>query len=207
MPQLTVTVEGVEVKHVYLRKDVTTLGRRPHHDIVLDNLAVSGNHCAFALKGLADVWIEDLGSTNGTFVNNHKVREPQQLHDGDVIAIGRFRIQYQQASETPSQFSETTAFRVDGPAGAHAAALQVLTGTSAGLEMPVVKAVTTFGKPGVSVLAISHRRDGYWVAHLDGPERPTMNGMALSADPVMISNHDVLEIAGTKLLFLHKAQT
>ena len=47
MPQLIATVEGVEIKHVYLQKDRTTLGRSADNDVVLDNLVVSGHHCAF----------------------------------------------------------------------------------------------------------------------------------------------------------------
>ena len=205
MPQLIASVEGVEIRHVYLTKDRTTLGRRPRNDIVLDNLAVSGEHCVFELEGLANVFIEDLGSTNGTFVNNRKVTTRQQLHDGDVIAIGRFRIQYLAASELPSNFSATSAMKVDAsPAGngVKHASLQMVNGSSAGLEVPVVKAVTTFSKPGVAVVAISHRRTGYYVAHLEGASVPALNGVPIGPDPVLLSNHDVLEIAGNKLLFL-----
>ncbi|MBX3587776.1 MAG: FHA domain-containing protein [Ramlibacter sp.] len=208
MPQLIASVEGVEIKHVYLTKDRTTLGRRPGNDIVLDNLAVSGEHCAFELHGLADVSVQDLHSTNGTFVNNRKVVGPHKLADGDVIAIGKFRILYLTASEQPSNFSATSAMKLDpagGPGdGVKHASLQVLSGSSAGIEVPVVKAVTTFGKPGVSVVAISHRRNGYYVAHMDGDSRPLLNDVPIGADPVLLSNHDVLELAGTKLLFLWK---
>lgn len=201
MPQLIATVEGVEIKHVYLTKDRTTLGRKSGNDIVLDNLVVSGNHCVFDLKGLADVFIEDLGSTNGTFVNNKRVKERQQLHDGDTIAIGHFRIQFLSASGD-SGFSQTTAFdSTMMGAGQLQASFQVLNGSSTGLEVPVVKAVTTFGKPGVTVVAVSHRRTGFFVAHLDGDVVPTLNGQPLSHDPVLLSNGDVLELAGTRMLF------
>jgi hypothetical protein len=203
MPQLIASVEGVEIKHVYLHKDRTTLGRSPDNDIVFDNLVVSGHHCVFELKGLADVYIEDLHSTNGTYVNGKMVLR-QRLRDGEVISIGNFRIQYLSASERPSGFSETTAMKLDAsgqPARAQHAIFQVLNGSSEGLEMPVVKAVTTFGKPGVSVVAVSHRRDGYYVAHLDGDTKPTLNRDAIGEVPVMLSNHDVLELAGTRMLF------
>mgnify|MGYP003588068367 FL=1 len=93
MPQLIVTVEGVEVRHVYLSRDRTTLGRGPDNDIVLHNPAVSSRHCAFDLKGLTDVFVEDVGSTNGTFVNNKKIKR-QRLRDEDVIAIAGFRLRY-----------------------------------------------------------------------------------------------------------------
>jgi hypothetical protein len=200
MPQLIASVEGVEIKHVYLTRDRTTLGRKPGNDIVLDNLAVSGNHCVFELHGLADVFIEDLGSTNGTFVNNQRVKR-QLLHDEDVVAIGSFRIRFLSASGD-SGFHSTTAMTLE-PA-AHAS-FQVLNGSSAGLEVPVVKAVTTFGKPGSVVVAVSHRRSGYFVAHMDGQTPPTLNGAPLGPDPVLLSNLDVLELAGTKMLFQLKA--
>ena len=61
--------------------------------------------------------------------------------------------------------------------------------------------MTTFGKPGVSVVAVSHRRTGFFVAHLDGATVPTLNGRPLGADPVLLSNQDVLELAGTRMLF------
>jgi hypothetical protein len=200
VPQLIATVEGVEIKHVYLTKDRTTLGRKAGNDIVLDNLVVSGSHCAFELKGLADVYIEDLGSTNGTFVNNKRVKR-QQLNDGDTIAIGHFRIQFLTASGE-SGFGQTTAFdsMMMGSAPLQAS-FRVLNGSSSGLEVPVVKAVTTFGKPGVTVVAVSHRRTGFFVAHLDGDVVPALNGQPLKADPVLLSSGDVLELAGTRMEF------
>jgi hypothetical protein len=204
MPQLIASVEGVQIKHVYLQKDRTTLGRHPDNDIVLDNMVVSGKHCVFELKGLADVFIEDLGSTNGTYINGKMVKR-QKLNDGETIAIGNFRIRYLVESERPSGFSETAAMKLEAPAGPpRHAAFQVLNGSSMGLEVPVVKAVSTFGKPGVSVVAVSHRRDGYYAAHLDGASAPTLNGDAIGADAVLLSNHDVLELAGTRMLFLLK---
>jgi hypothetical protein len=205
MPQLIASVEGVEIKHVYLQKDRTTLGRAPDNDIVFDNMVVSGHHCVFDLKGLADVFIEDLRSTNGTYIDGKMVKR-QPLKDGDVIAIGNFRIQYLEATDRPSGFGETTAMKL-GPDGLQRqlhAVFQVLNGSSTGLEMPVVKAVTTFGKPGTCVVAVSHRREGFFVAHLDGAEAPTLNGDRIGADPLMLSNHDVVEIAGTRMLFQFK---
>ena len=205
MPQLIASVEGVEIKHVYLQKDRTTLGRSPDNDIVFENMVVSGHHCVFELHGLADVFVEDLRSTNGTYVNGKMVKR-QRLHDGEVVAIGNFRIQFLAATERPSGFSETAAMKFDGlgmPARTHAA-FQVLNGSSQGLEIPVVKAVTTFGKPGICVIAVSHRRDSYYVAHLDGATQPALNGAPIGEQPVPLSDNDVLELASTRMLFLLK---
>lgn len=204
MPQLIATVKGVEVKHVYLTKDRTTLGRKAGNDIVLDTMVVSGQHCAFDLVGVADVYLQDLGSTNGTYVNDHMVKERTKLRDGDVIAIGPYRIKYLQASEEPSStFGETQAFMAGDSQfpSLLQATFTVLNGSSAGLEVPVVKAVTTFGRPGVSVVSVAHRRNGFYVTHLAGDTVPQLNGKALGSDAVLLSDQDVLELAGTQMRF------
>lgn len=199
MPQLIASVKGVEVKHVYLHKDRTTLGRKPDNDIVLDTMVVSGHHCAFDLVGVADVYIHDLGSTNGTYVNDRMAKERTRLHDGDVIAIGPYRIKYLQASEEPSTFGGTQQFTSDFHQ-LHAS-FSVISGSSAGLEVPVVKAVTTFGKPGISVVSVAHRRGGFFVTHLGGTTAPLLNGDTMGSEPVQLSDQDVLDIAGTRMRF------
>ncbi|MDB5897062.1 MAG: domain containing protein [Ramlibacter sp.] len=199
MPQLIASIQGIEVKHVFLHKDRTILGRKPGNDIVLDTLVVSGQHCAFDLSGVADVYLTDLGSTNGTYVNDRMVKQRTQLKDGDVIAIGPYRIKYLRASEEPSSFGSTQMMQVEAPQ--LQASFAVISGSSAGLEVPVVKAVTTFGKPGVSVVSVAHRRGGYFVTHLGGETAPVLNGRALGAEPVMLTHEDTLDLAGTRMRF------
>lgn len=208
MPQLIVSVEGVKIQHVYLHKNRTTLGRKPHNDVVLENMAVSSEHCVFELHGLMDVYVEDLRSTNGTYLNG-KMIVRQRLADQDVIAIGKFRIQYLSAAEAADSGGITSTMNLDfnspmAISSPRHASLQVLSGSSAGLEVPVVKAVTTFGKPGVSVVAVSHRRNGYYVSHMDGNVPPTLNGLPIGTDAVPLADHDELELAGTRLRFLLK---
>jgi hypothetical protein len=213
MPQLIASVEGVEIKHVYLKSDRTTLGRRPYNDIIFDNLVVSGEHCVFVMKGIADVYLEDLNSTNGTFLNGQVIKSRQLLQDNDIINIGNFRIQYLATSkheEEPSKHDETTAMSLDalglpGTTGVMHASLKVLSGSSTGLEMPVVKAVTTFGQPGVAVVSISHRRDGYYVAHMDGQTPSTCNGKPIGSKAIPLAHRDVLNLAGTEMEFLLKS--
>ena len=67
MGKLVVSLNGVVIKEVQITKDKTTLGRRPYNDIVIDNLAVSGEHAVLQMVG-SDVFIEDLNSTNGTYI-------------------------------------------------------------------------------------------------------------------------------------------
>jgi len=92
MPKMIVSIDGVVIKEVQLTKERTTLGRRPYNDIVIDNLAVSGEHAVLQMAGQA-VTLEDLNSTNGTYVNGKAVKK-QQLHSGDTIEVGKYKIRF-----------------------------------------------------------------------------------------------------------------
>ena len=72
MPKLIVSIDGVVVKEVQLTKDRSTIGRRPYNDVVIDNLAVSGEHAVIRMAGGSAV-LEDLGSTNGTYVDGTRI--------------------------------------------------------------------------------------------------------------------------------------
>ena len=92
MGKLVVSLDGVIIKEVQITKDKTSLGRRPYNDIVIDNLAVSGEHAVLQLVG-RDVFIEDLNSTNGTYINGKAVKK-QQLQHNDTVEIGKYKIRY-----------------------------------------------------------------------------------------------------------------
>src|SRR6476469_1360770 len=92
MGKLVVSLDGVVIREVQITKDKTTLGRRPYNDIVIDNLAVSGEHAVLQMNG-ADVFVEDLNSTNGTYING-KAAKKQLLTHNDTIEIGKYKIKY-----------------------------------------------------------------------------------------------------------------
>ena len=78
----------------------------------------------------------------------------------------------------------------------------MLSGAAAGREVPLVKVVTTIGKPGVAVAAITRRPHGFVVAHVEGTNKPTLNGAAIGAEPVSLKHGDLLELAGTQMQFV-----
>jgi pSer/pThr/pTyr-binding forkhead associated (FHA) protein len=234
MPKMIVSIDGVVIKEVQLTKDRTTLGRRPYNDIVIDNLAVSGEHAVLQLTG-NEVFLEDLNSTNGTYVNGKAVKK-QLLQNNDTVEIGKYKIKF--INEAPGANFEKTLIIKPGmvppmprpgvPAGAAAAApaaakaapaaapgaaaapadgpvsatIKVLSGAAAGREVPLVKVVTTIGKPGVAVAAITKRSHGFVVAHVEGSNKPTLNGEAIGPEPVTLKDGDMLELAGTQMQFL-----
>ena len=92
MGKLVVSLDNVVLKEVVIQKERTTLGRRPYNDIVIDNLAVSGEHAVLQMVG-ADVFIEDLNSTNGTYINGKAIKK-QLLAHNDTVEIGKYKIKY-----------------------------------------------------------------------------------------------------------------
>src|SRR5690349_12439621 len=104
MPKMIVSIDGVVIKEVQLTKDRTTLGRRPYNDIVIDNLAVSGEHAVLQLTG-NEVYLEDLNSTNGTYVNGKAVKK-QLLQNNDTVEIGKYKIKF--INEAPGATFEKT---------------------------------------------------------------------------------------------------
>jgi len=169
-----------------------------------------------------EVYLEDLNSTNGTYVNGKAVKK-QLLQNNDTVEIGKYKIKYINEAATAG-FEKTMIFKAGtapvvppaaaqpatstaaAPAGAELGhvngAIKVLSGAAAGREVPLVKVVTTIGKPGVAVAAITKRPHGYVVAHVEGANKPTLNGSAIGTEPVTLKSGDLLELAGTQMQFV-----
>jgi FHA domain len=218
MGKLVVSLDGVVIKEVQITKDKTTLGRRPYNDIVIDNLAVSGEHAVLQMVG-ADVFIEDLNSTNGTYINGKAVKK-QLLAHNDTVEVGKYKIKFMVDDGTdyektmimkPGAMAPSTgrASGFGGLAGASGsvgpATIRVMNGAAAGREVVLTKVVTTVGKPGVQVASITKRPTGYVLAHVEGSARPTVNSTPLIGETVSLKNGDVIELAGTQMQFVQAA--
>jgi hypothetical protein len=321
MAKLILSLDGMVLREYPLSKERTTIGRKSHNDIVIDNLAVSGEH-AMIMTILNDSFLEDLGSTNGTLVNGQPVKK-HFLQNNDVVELGKYKLKYvteavaqpagadfektmvlrappgggaakpeagpakaegaqgkaevaqAKAMETsqpmPKSFGDTVvnpemmqsqtrsggslreAARqavAEAPAAAVAAApaaaapapapaagvaeaaaavaaatapaastatqpgpaavggaqgtIQILSGPSAGKELPLSKPLTTLGKPGVQVAVIAKRPQGYFITHVEGASFPVVNGKHLDAQAHALGDHDVIELAGVKMEFFLK---
>jgi hypothetical protein len=285
MAKLILSMDGLVLKEIPLTKERTTIGRKPHNDIQIDNLAVSGEH-AVIVTILNDSFLEDLGSTNGTVVNGNAIKK-HFLQNNDVIELGKYKLKFvgeaaPAASGEKADFEKTMVLRpsamkaaaaaasagggaaggaqaavaqrqaavqaaaasaqaagiADKDAGAKAApapaanpsaapapaaapspapaaapkpggqplgAIQLLSGGNAGKELELTKPLTTLGKPGVQVAVLTRRPQGYFITHVEGEKRPTVNGNEIGAAPHSLKDHDVIELAGVKMEFFLKA--
>ena len=229
MPKIIVSIDGVVIKEAELTQERTTIGRRPYNDIVIDNLAVSGEHAVVLLHAASGIFeVEDLGSTNGTYVNGKAIQR-QALRNGDTIEIGKYKARFL-TEEQGQNYEKTMVFKpgmvsppmpprsvatagtavpatapampAPAPATAPMAAIRVLSGVAAGREVLLTKVVTTIGKPGLAVASITRRHHGFVLAHVEGPEMSALNGAPIGADPVPLNNGDHLELAGTTMRFI-----
>ncbi len=213
-----------------LEQERLLIGRKPENDIQVDNLAVSGQHAAI-ITILNDSFLEDLDSTNGTFVNGKLVKKHALKH-GDVITIGKHELKYvnDEATTDDQDFEKTMIIRPGMASHAAAAAkaeetapppptgissqmadgemplgkIQVLSGPGAGKELELKKALITLGRPGVQVAVITRRPQGYFITHVEG-KHPLVNGDTIGAQAHALRDHDVVELAGVKMEFFVSA--
>lgn len=99
MAKMILSMDGLVLKEIPLDKERLTIGRKPHNDIQIDNLAISGEHAAIVTI-LNDSFLEDLNSTNGTLVNGQPIKK-HFLKNNDVVELGKYKLKY--INDTPAQ--------------------------------------------------------------------------------------------------------
>lgn len=261
MAKLTISKGGMQIETVEITKERTSIGRRPENDVVMDHPAISGHHAAIVTI-VQDAFLEDLNSTNGTWVNGQSIKK-HFLQNGDVIELGKFQLEFSTDSLAPTQILPRS--ELNAPARDHGVAmmgaalenvntdleeametvspeltseekpviseaasvpvtqlvtqpaseieasqqqrigvLQVLNGARAGKEIELNKPITTLGIPKTQVIAISRRPQAYFLAHVEGEAPTHINGNPVGAAAQALQENDVLELAGTKMMFYYR---
>lgn len=203
-----------------LDKEIMTIGRKDDNDIHIENLAVSGHH-AKLLTIFDDSFLEDLDSTNGTYVNGRPITK-HPLKNGDVIVIGKHELRYINESNSASDDDKTVLIRrqpgLNTSPGTNlnepinmsasmasdlsAAKLQILNGKGAGKELALQKPSVKLGRSGAEVVQINKRPDGHFIVSLDQESENNqlmINGEAVGSRAVKLNNHDVIEINKLKI--------
>src|SRR5579863_6869695 len=233
MARLVLSLDGQVMAEYNMNKERYTIGRLPDNDIRIDNAAVSGHH-SLLINILNDSFLEDLNSTNGTYVNGKLIKK-HALQHGDVITVGHHQLRFVEDDEQQDEFEKTMVIQpsarpveklrtaaeaadkigsvgatgrsralTDGATQLKKAKLQVLSGAFAGREVELSKALTTLGRPGVQVAAITRRSEAYYIVHVDsGKENdfPLLNGTPIGAQATKLNDNDVIQLAGVKMGF------
>ena len=279
MARLILSLDNQVLAEYNMSKERYTVGRLPDNDVRIDNPAVSGHH-SLIINILSDSFLEDLNSTNGTYVNGKLIKK-HALQHGDVLTIGHHQLRFtdEPADESEQdEFEKTmvipsaqqdanqlakaekaaddavkastpdvavqassnaaaagvmldaedaadldekskskpigetvphseTAVGIDkasAPSALPLAKLQVLSGAFAGRELELTKALTTLGRPGVQVAAITRRKEGYYIVHVESGKEgdfPLINGKPIDAQARKLTDNDVVQLAGVKMGF------
>jgi pSer/pThr/pTyr-binding forkhead associated (FHA) protein len=248
MARLILSLDGQVMAEYNMNKERYTIGRLPDNDIRIDNPAVSGHH-SLIINILNDSFLEDLNSTNGTYVNGKLIKK-HALQHGDVVTVGHHQLRFVETQSPDGEQDEFEKTMIITPGSAVAAAaakkasaiapapppapkagaatastsirpgpatangeqatalpkakLQVLSGAFAGRELELNKALTTLGRPGVQVAAITRRSDGYFIVHVDSGkpnDYPLVNGSPIGEQARKLSDNDVILLAGVKMGF------
>ncbi|MEJ2127441.1 MAG: FHA domain-containing protein [Woeseiaceae bacterium] len=277
MARLILSLDNQVLAEYNMTKERYTIGRLPDNDVRIDNPAVSGHH-SLIINILNDSFLEDLNSTNGTYVNGKLIKK-HALQHGDVITIGHHQLRFSDQQEPQAEQDEFEKTMVipagqqnaeqlaaaEKAADAAAAAaepddagvkldpdeqaaleekpravsmgetvaeepepepvhsetqagidpslapnalplakLQVLSGAFAGRELELTKALTTLGRPGVQVAAITRRAEGYYIVHVESGKEgdfPLVNGTPIGAQARKLTDNDVVQLAGVKMGF------
>ena len=228
MSRLILSLDGQVLAEYNMNKERYTIGRLPDNDIRIDNPAVSGHH-SLIINILNDSFLEDLNSTNGTYVNGKLIKK-HALQHGDLLTCGHHQLRFvEDDSAQQDEFERTLVIqpsarpvekiRAAVAANAEATAsrkavgngatpamkkarLQVLSGAFAGRELELTKTLTTLGRPGVQVAAITRRSEGYYLVHVDAdvPDNfPQVNGAPIGAQARKLVDNDVIQLAGVKM--------
>lgn len=199
MARIILTLAGATLQEMTLAKERVTIGRGRQNDIIIDDLAISAEHAVIVTKD-KDSFLEDLNSTNGTQVNGQPIKK-HFLQQDDVIELAHYNIRYSTDACKHGGFGEMPA--VLGVATRQAvASIRQLTGPNAGKEISLSKTLTTIGKPGIQTAVITHHSHGYYISRVEGRDHYLLvNGMSIGNSVHAISNGDIIDLAGIRMVF------
>ncbi|MEL0083552.1 MAG: FHA domain-containing protein [Gammaproteobacteria bacterium] len=227
MSKIIVSFKGATIAEHELRPGEMIVGRKSSADIQIDSLAVSGSHAKISTQGDTTT-IEDIGSTNGTFMNGQKITS-HTFSNGDAVQVGKHTLTFVagpaaavEEDDDDDEFEKTVVLGVNampamapapkpaasapGAASATAASpqvggLQIMNGPRAGLVFKLTKSLTNVGQKGHCAAVVSRRGGGYHLAHVDGPNPPTVNGEQLGKQAKTLNDGDIVEIGTIKMQF------
>ncbi len=205
MGKLVIKFQGKPVGDVNLRLGDMTIGRHSTCDIVLNNdKSVSGTHAVIKTVGRKST-IEDLDSTNGTFLISGRITR-HELRHGEGIIIGSHELIYRDDlvldapvfGKGPSASAAPADSRDKTMVISVQAQLVATDGKDKGKRVPLVKEETLLDNPGKSPARIYRGPDGYVLHAQIGPGEPRLNDKPVPPGGQLLESGDIIEVAGTK---------
>jgi hypothetical protein len=218
--KLIMTLDGAILKEFIIDKEAISIGRRVGNDIQVNDMTVSGRHALVTTLG-KDSFVEDLGTTNGTMVNGNYINKLLLMH-GDIMQIGTHQFTYfaeEEAEYEPTMFikAEMDDTRMmpqsealtDDMKGMPLGAVKILNGPSSNTVMEMRKPFNTLGFKGMKLASVARGIHGYTIQRIKASQSkretdiPMLNGERLGDDIYLLSEHDIIEIAGFQMEFIY----
>lgn len=220
MPKLVLKHNGAVLREIALGKDPVLVGRKADNQVSIDNPAISSHHCRITHEG-GSYYVEDLESTNGTYVNQKRVKK-QGLRHKDLIGVAKHQLVFvDEAERTLSPDGKPAA---DQPVAAKDAApakigvLRILKGgvdqhevelkgasTYIGASDRVhvrIKGAGFFGAPPEVAASVHRKPEGYVLVAVE-KDYPVVNGKPV-ASSVTLKDGDFIDCGATTLQFVLK---
>lgn len=222
--KLILTLDGEVINEYPLQEKTISIGRKHGNDIQLNDLTVSGRHALINASLSDQVFVEDLGSTNGTLVNGNHIKKTLLKH-GDIIQTGHHQFTFLNEGEAkyePTMFikaelDETQMVlpewesREESIKGQPLGGLRTLNGPLARSVMELRKPFSTVGFQGKKMALISRGLNNYSISEVRSSknrrtlDHPLLNGEPLGPVPVDLKPNDIINIAGfeVEFFFIH----
>jgi len=216
MPKLILTLDGAVIREYSIDKDSISIGRKHGNDIQLNDLTISGRHSLITTVG-ENVFIDDLGSTNGSLLNGARIAKSKLQHS-DVIQVGNYQFTF--FSNEEEDYEPTMFLRAEiedtkiidtkqkptvENTGAKLGAVKVLTGPLKDKILELRKAFNTLGFNGSKMAIIARNTSNYTISAIKNEDAfniAMVNGNDLTLDGIELKDHDIIELANTKIEFI-----
>jgi len=234
MAKLSLSFKGhpISVHHFDDDPEVITIGSDPSCTLIIDSLAVAPLHAKIICNGNS-LKVITLANDMPILVNRHAVKKHLLSH-GDMIEIGKHTLTFAEDSQSfeqpPSYQTSPAKSRVvaiakaphpshkqldlNGISSEDLAAveqqsqlktcIQIVNGKHFGKVIPIDGGLTRLGIEGLTTAAIALRREGYFLAHLEGCKRPCVNGCSIKEHGQQLFEGDSIQIGNVRMVFHHK---
>lgn len=217
MPKLILTLDGAVIREYSIDKDSISVGRKHGNDIQLNDLTISGRHSLITKVG-ENIFIDDLGSTNGTLLNGARVAKSKLQHS-DVIQVGNYQFTFfsnEEEDYEPTMFlraeiEDTKIINMKQKStsdntGAKLGAVRVLSGPLKDKVLELRKAFNTLGFNGMKMAIIARNTSNYTISAIKNEDSfniAMVNGTDISVEARELKEHDIIELANTKIEFIY----
>lgn len=206
MAKLTLSFKDKVLKVYFVESGEIVIGSDPSCQIHIDSLALQPRHASITTENRKSV-LRDLGSVDGTYVNNKQLNGPHQLKHDEIIRVGKHTLLFttdpvdELADELPPQLEQDPSKLKITPKTPKHAWLQLMNGANVGKTISLARNMTNIGKAGVQTAVITRRDEGFFLSHLEGERTPLVDGEPIGEKSRKLNDGNIIQIGNIKMQF------